>query len=175
MRAAELPPSEYNEFYARYIQMIPDISLRSALDESSAALLEYLTMVPEDHVNYAYAPGKWTVKQCLQHIIDTERVFAGRALRIGRGDTAPLPGFNQDEFAAVANVSEREWLDMIKEFRAVRKSNTIMFKSFTDEDLLRIGHMSGHPASCRAIGFMLCGHVFHHAKLYRERYGFSAN
>ncbi|OAV45442.1 DinB family protein [Lewinella sp. 4G2] len=175
MRVSELPAEEYNDYYAGYIDQIPDVSLRSALDESAAALLEYLTHVPENHVNYRYAPGKWTVKECLQHIIDTERVFAGRALRIGRGDTAPLPGFDQNEFASVAKVEDRRWLDMIEEFRVVRRSNTILFKSLTEEDLARIGHMSGNPASCRAIGFILCGHVFHHAKLYREKYGFGTS
>ena len=171
MRVSELPTSEYNEYYAGYIAKIPDVSLRSALDESSAALLDYLNYVPEDKADYAYAPGKWTIKECLQHIIDTERVFAGRALRIGRGDQAPLPGFDQNEFAAVANVDHRRWLDMVKEFRVVRQANQFLFDSLTDADLARIGQMSGHPASCRAIGFILCGHVFHHAQLYREKYG----
>lgn len=171
MKVSALPASEYNEYYARYIQQIPDVSLISALDESAAALLEVLVHVPEDKVDYAYAPGKWTVKECLQHIVDTERVFAGRALRIGRGDEALLPGFDQDAFANVADVSERRWLNMIEEFRVVRKSSSILFKSLTEKDLARIGHMSGAPASCRAIGFILSGHAFHHANLYQERYG----
>ena len=174
MRVSELPASEYNEYYAGYVGQIPDVSLLSALDESAAALLEYLTHVPEDRVDYAYAPGKWTVKQCLQHVIDTERVFTGRALRIGRGDTAPLPGFDQNEFATVADVSGRRWLDMIEEFRCVRRSSIFLFKSFTDGDLARVGTASGYPTSCRAIGFILSGHVFHHATLYREKYGFGA-
>ena len=171
MRVTDLPTNEYGQFYAGYIKLIPDVTLRSALNESAAALIEVASHATEEQYDYAYAPGKWTVKECMQHVLDTERIFLVRALRIARGDQTPLPGFDQDDFASVANVKGRNFKKMIEEFRHVRQSSIIMFRSFTEEDLLRIGTMSGSKASPRAIGFILSGHVFHHAKLYREKYG----
>jgi len=171
MRPQDLRPDEYAAFYAGYIGKVPDITIRSALDESLASLLDYLTHVPDDRVDYAYAPGKWTIKQSLQHILDTERIFAYRALRIARQDTTPLPGFDQDDYAASAEVSKRSFREMIEEFRLLRQTNILLFKSFTDESLQRMGTMSGGSASVRGIGFIMCGHVFHHAQLYREKYG----
>ncbi len=170
MRITDLSPTEYHEYYAGYINYVGDLSLRSALDESEAQLLEYLTHVAEDRTDFAYAPGKWTIAQCLQHLIDTERIFAYRALRIGRGDITPLPGFEQNDYAAIASVSERRFRDMIDEFRQLRASTVALFKSFTEEDLVRTGTMSGGPASVRALGFIISGHAYHHAKLYQERY-----
>ncbi|MEM9259000.1 MAG: DinB family protein [Bacteroidota bacterium] len=171
MRANDLSDHEFAPYYARYIAKIPDITLRSALDESMAALLEYLTHVPEDRVDYAYAPGKWTIRQCLQHIIDSERIFAYRALRISRGDETPLPGFEQDDYAAAAKVAHRSFMGMVEEFRLVRQTTIHLFKSLSEEDLLRMGTMSGGSVSVRGLGFIICGHVFHHAELYREKYG----
>ncbi|MFT7121455.1 MAG: putative damage-inducible protein DinB [Neolewinella sp.] len=171
MRVEDVTPAEYASFYAGYIGRVPDVSLRSALNESAAELLEYLTHVPESRVDFSYAPGKWTIRQCLQHIIDTERIFAYRSLRIARGDKTPMPGFDQDEYVNSADVTGRSFRKMIEEFRQLRQSNLIMFNSFTDENFLEIGTMSGGPASVRAIGFIMAGHVFHHAELYRDKYG----
>lgn len=171
MRITDLQPTEYHEYYARYIKNVGDLSLRSSMDESEAQLLEYLIHVPEERASYAYAPGKWTIAQSLQHIIDTERIFSYRALRIGRGDETPLPGYDQDDFAAVADVSDRRFQDMIDEFRTVRAATKALFNSFTEADVIRMGTMSGGPASVRALGFIISGHVYHHAKLYREKYG----
>lgn len=171
MKVSDLTAAEYAPYYANYVAKVPDVNLRSALDESAAALLEYLTHVPEDRVDYAYAPGKWTIKQCLQHIIDTERIFAYRALAIARGDKTALPGFDQDDYMNTVDLSGRSFLTMIEEFRHLRQSNLTMFKSFTDRDIERMGTMSGTAISVRALGFIICGHVFHHAELYREKYG----
>ncbi len=171
VRVQELTSAEYAPYYAGYIGKVPDITLRSALDESAAALLDYLTHVPDDRVDYAYAPGKWTIKECLQHIIDTERIFAYRALAIARGDKTPLPGFDQNEYMKVVELGHRSFRKMIEEFRHLRQSNLRMFKTFTKEDLERTGTMSNTAVSVRALGFIICGHVFHHAQLYRETYG----
>jgi len=171
MRITDLQPTEYDQYYARYIKNVDGLSIGSGLDESEVQLLEYLTSVPQERANFAYAPGKWTIAQSLQHIIDTERIFSCRALRIGRGDTVALPGYDQDDYAAIADVSGRRFQDMIDEFCAVRAATKALFKSFTEEDLLRLGTMSGGPASVRALGFIISGHVYHHAKLYREKYG----
>ena len=171
MRPKDLQEKEYDAYYAGYLAKVPDITLRSALDESMSDLLDYLVNVPEERADYAYAPGKWTIKQSLQHILDTERIFACRALRIARGDTTPLPGFEQNDYAEVADVSGRKLEEMIEEFRLLRATSIHLFQGFKDQDLLRMGTMSGGSASVRGIGFIICGHVFHHAQLYREKYG----
>jgi hypothetical protein len=170
MRISDLRPKEYNPFYANYVKYVGDLSLRSALDESAAELLEYLNHVDDSRTDFAYAPGKWTIAQSLQHIIDTERIFSYRVLRIARGDKTPLPGFEQNDYANVANVSGRRFLDMIEEFRVVRQGTVALFNSLTEEDVLRTGTMSGGGVSVRALGFIISGHVYHHAKLYREKY-----
>jgi len=170
-RIADLALTEYNPYYANYIKYVGELSLRSALDESAAELLEFLNHVEEERTGFAYAPGKWTVAQCLQHVIDTERIFSYRALCIARGDKTPLPGFEQNDYAEIASVSERRFLDMVKEFRVVRKGTIALFNSLTDNDIVRTGTMSGGGVSVRALGFIISGHVYHHAKVYREKYG----
>lgn len=169
-RITDLNENEYAPYYGRYIKNVGELNLRTALDESAAELLEYLNHLDESRMDFAYAPGKWTIAQSLQHIIDTERIFSYRALRIARGDKTPLPGYEQDDYAGVATVSGRRFQDMIEEFRMVRQASIALFKSFTDEDILRTGNMSGGGVSVRALGFMISGHVYHHAKLYREQY-----
>jgi len=170
MRTSDLGPNEYDAYYAGYVAEVSDLGILTALEESAAQLTEYLTHVPEERVGYAYAPGKWTIAQSLQHVIDTERIFAYRALAIARGDQTSLPGFDQNDYAEVASLTNRRFRDMIEEFRAVRTSTIALFKSFTNEDLHRLGTMSGGPASVRALGFIISGHAYHHAKLYREVY-----
>lgn len=170
MRTADLRTDEYQPYYANYIGYVGDISILTALDESAAQLTDYLTHVEEDRSNFAYAPGKWTIAQSLQHVIDTERIFGYRALAIARGDETALPGFDQNDYAAVADVSGRRLPDMVEEFRTVRQATRQLFLSFTEADLLRTGTMSGGPASVRALGFIISGHAYHHAKLYREKY-----
>ena len=170
MRISDLGTGEFHPYYGNYVNYVGELSLLSALDESAAQLLEYLTHVDEARTNYAYAEGKWTIAQSLQHIIDTERIFSTRALRIARGDETPLPGFDQNDYAAAAAVDHRRFQDMIEEFRLVRAGTIALFKSFTGEDMLRLGTASGSPTSVRALGFISAGHVYHHAKLYREQY-----
>lgn len=169
-RITDLRPDEYNEYYGKYIKNVGELSLRSALDESAAELLEYLNNVDEGRMDFAYAPGKWTIAQSLQHIIDTERIFSYRALCIARGDKTALPGYEQDDYAAVASVTGRRFLDMIDEFRVVRQASIALFNSFTEEDILRTGTMSGGGVSVRALGFIISGHAYHHAKLYQDKY-----
>ncbi|TXF91443.1 DinB family protein [Neolewinella aurantiaca] len=169
-RTTDLRPDEFNAFYAGYVAHVGDLGIMTALNESAAQLTDYLIHVDEDRVSYAYAPGKWTIAQSLQHIIDTERIFSTRALRIARGDQTPLPGYEQNDYADIADVSDRRFRDMIEEFRTVRSGTIALFKSFTEPDLLRMGTVSGGSASVRALGFIISGHVYHHAKLYTEKY-----
>ncbi len=169
-KTSDLRPDEFNAYYAKYVDNVGEIGIPAALNESAAQLTDYLTNIDEARMDFAYAPGKWTIAQSLQHIIDTERIFSYRALCIARGDKTPLPGYEQNDYASVANMSDRQFRDMIEEFRLVRNATIALFKSFTKEDLLRTGTMSGGGVSVRALGFIISGHVYHHAKLYNERY-----
>ena len=171
MTVSDLQDTEYGEFYANYLALIPPtITLRTALDDSGAQLTEYLTNVPDDQVDFAYAPGKWSIKQALQHLIDSERVFAYRTLRLGRQDATPLPGFEQNDYVLRANLSQREFERMVEEFRTIRKSTISLVNGLSEEDLCFRGTVSGHSMSCRAMAFIICGHTYHHTNLYRERY-----
>lgn len=171
MQATDLTTAEYAPYYAGYVGLTAGRDLPEALNESAVQLVAYLEEAGEARRDHAYAPGKWTVGQCLQHVIDSERVFAYRALRIGRGDKTPLPGFDQDEFAAVARVDHRTLAELTEAFRTVRQATVQLFAGFTAADLERMGTMSGGPASVRALGFIIAGHAFHHERLYREKYG----
>jgi len=167
----ELQPSEYAEYYAKYIEQVAATEeLRSALDRSLEELLRYLEAVPLEKQHFSYGEGKWTITQSLQHIIDCERIFAYRALRFARADHTALPGFEQDDFAAIAGPRSRTLVSLIEELKAIRTSTQHLFASFFDAGLQRQGTMSGHVHSVRAVGFIICGHALHHAQLYRERY-----
>ena len=172
MNAAALSTNEYGSFYQHYVSLVPpDITLRTALDDSAALLLDYFAELPDGKEDYAYAEGKWTIKQALQHVIDTERIFAYRALRLGRHDATPLAGFEQDTYVAAVDLSGRTLTQLVKEFRSVRDTTVTLYAGLGQDDLAFTGTVSGGPMSCRAMGFVICGHTYHHEKLYRERYG----
>lgn len=166
-----LSSDEYAPFYAGYVNLVPpDITLRTALDDSAAVLTDYLSNLPEGRENYAYAPDKWTVKEALQHVIDSERIFAYRLLRLGRHDPTPLPGFEQNDYVANMDVSGVAFRRMIEEFHNVRRTTVSLVSGLREQDLAYVGTASGTAISCRAVGFIICGHTYHHERLYRERY-----
>ncbi|WP_116108312.1 DinB family protein [Lewinella sp. IMCC34191] len=171
MTVNALPSNEYGSFYANYISLVPEgMTVVRALEDSKDSLLAYLENVGDDRQDFAYAPRKWTIKQSLQHIIDTDRIFAYRALRLARHDATPLPGFEQDDYAAHADLSAIRLTDLITEFSQHRLSMQSMFSGFTGEDLRFTGTVSNHPMSCRAMGFIIAGHTFHHRSVFDRLY-----
>ena len=160
----------YADFYANYVQLAASDDLVKTLKKNRKKFLALLDAIPSSKINHAYAEGKWTVKQLLQHIIDAERVFAYRAMRIARFDTTPLPGFDENAWAERADVTARGWNDMIKEFNELRKSNIRMVNQFNKEQLSAEGTASGHPVSTAALCFVMAGHVKHHMNILQERY-----
>lgn len=173
MTRAALTPDEYHAYYAGYVGRVPgEYHVATALDESLSALTDWLDGVTEPRgADYRYAAGKWTVAQALQHVIDAERVFAYRALCFARGDAGPLPGFEQDDFAAQSlRDGLRPLPQLVAELRGVRASTMALFAGLSPEALTRRGVMSGAEHSVRAVGFIIAGHALHHAALYRERY-----
>ncbi|WP_019988019.1 DinB family protein [Rudanella lutea] len=157
-------------FFDRYIKLAPDGELNDAL--AAGARLE--TLLPaqtlENLGDYRYAPGKWTVKDIVQHLIDTERIMAYRALRFARNDQTRLPGFEEDDFAQYAQASRRSLTDLYDEYALQRQSTRALFRSFDAGMLQRTGICFNQTISVLALGFVLVGHPIHHARVIQERY-----
>lgn len=157
-------PDEYAPFYAGYVDRVEG-SLFEILEAQPDALAALLDGADPDH---AYAPGKWTVRQVVQHTLDAERVFAYRALRFGRGDATPLPGFDQDPWVAADPGQSLEAL--VAEARAVRAATLALLRAFPGDAWGRSGVASGHPMTVRALAYVTAGHMAHHLAVLRERY-----
>ncbi len=164
-------PNEYQEYYGSYVDAVPAGSVHDLLEAQAADLRRRLQANP-GKADYRYAEGKWTVKEVLGHIIDTERVFTYRALTMARGDRQALPGMDQDAFAALARYRERELLsDILPEYLAQRAATRSLFASFDAEALDRTGTASGFEFTVRALCHIVVGHQAHHMKVLRELYG----
>lgn len=162
--------SRVPEYYHRYINQVPEKDLLTALKNQAASFTAFLKKIPAGKVNYRYAKGKWSIREVVQHIIDTERVFAYRLLCIARGETAPLPSFDENAYADNADVSRRNWKDLVAEFKVVRESTILLVASLGKKQLDRTGIASGKPVYVLGLGFILPGHVTHHEKVLKERY-----
>lgn len=163
-------PTELAPFYHRYIDACPWDNLQQGLEVSWREFERLLRSIPAGLEAYSYAPGKWSVKQVVQHVIDTERVMGYRALRFARNDATLLPGFNEDAWAAQATAEERSLADLIVEAAAQRASTKHLFASFNPEMLLRSGIANNASCTTRATGWIIVGHMLHHARIINERY-----
>jgi hypothetical protein len=158
------------EYYHRYINQVPENDLMTALENQTGSFIKLLKKIPAEKVNYRYAKGKWTIKEVLQHIIDTERVFAYRALCFARGESAPLPSFDENLYADNSKASKRDWKDLIEEFKAVRQSTYYLFDSLDKKQLDSTGVASGNPVYVLGLCYIVVGHVHHHVNILKERY-----
>ena len=122
---------------------------------------------------HRYAPGKWSVKEVVGHMIDGERVFSYRALRVARADTTPLPGFDENAWVPAAHFDRRPMPDLVADYQTVRAATVALFSSFEEEALVRMGTANDQPISVRALAHMIAGHELHHVAILRERYGLS--
>jgi len=165
-----LEANEYNTYYANYINLSQGLELLDGLEDSFEKTLTLFESINEDKLSYRYADGKWTIKEIIQHLIDTERVFCYRALCFARKDKVELPGFNQDDYLESSEVSARSKGDLIGEYKAVRMATNTLFSSFTNQMLLQIGVASNSPLSVRAAGHIIIGHETHHCNIIKERY-----
>ena len=157
-------------YQQRYIDAAIGESPIEVIDNHSTAFIIFVNSIPEEKGDYSYAEGKWTVKQLLQHIIDTERIFTYRALCISRGEPLPLPGFDENSYALNAPASHRTLASLKEEFAFVRQATDILIKSFTNEQLNRKGVASNYVISVNALCFIIFGHIVHHQKILQERY-----
>ncbi len=171
MKASDLENTECAPFYAAYINAVSnEYSLIEELEVSVHRFIKFVQEIPMDKFDYRYAEGKWTIKDIIQHLIDSERIFSYRALRIARNDQTPLPGFEENDYADVAHANTRNLQSLLTEFATLRQSNIFLFKSFSDEELKRRGVASGNAISARALGFIIIGHQNHHQRIFQERY-----
>jgi uncharacterized damage-inducible protein DinB len=171
MKPTQLQPSEYASYYGAYIAQVSDeYTLVEELEISVHRLVKFVREIPMDKFDYRYAEGKWTIKDIILHLIDAERIFAYRALRFARNDKTELPGFDENNYVDEANANSRSIQDLLTELLVVRQSTLSLFKSFSEEQLLRIGTASNNPMSVRALGFVIIGHQNHHQKIFQERY-----
>ncbi len=171
MKISEVKPDEYATFYATYInQVSSEYTLVEEFEISVHRLIKFVQNIPLDKFDYRYADGKWTIKDILQHLIDAERIFAYRALRFARNDQTPLPGFDENDYVDEANANSRSIKELLTELAVVRQATLSLFKSFSNEELLRKGIASNNPMSVRALGFVIIGHQNHHQRVFEERY-----
>lgn len=171
MKSTQLQPNEYAPFYANYVAQVSDeYTLIEELEISLHRYIKFVQNIPMDKFDYSYAEGKWTIKDIIQHTIDAERIFAYRALCFARNDKTQLPGYEEDDYANEANGNKRSIMELLTEFSAVRHATLLLFKSFSEEQLLRIGYANNNPMSVRALGFVIIGHQNHHQKVFEERY-----
>ncbi len=161
---------EHAPYYEKYVARVPDGDLISVLREQAEQTTALLRGVAPERENFAYAPEKWSIKEVLGHIIDTERVMTYRALRISRADTTPLASFDEKVFVANSNFARRTLADLVEEFQVVRAATVHLAKHLDPEMLTRRGTASGNPVTVRALLYIVAGHERHHTQLVRERY-----
>ena len=167
-----IPKNEYAPYFEQYIQLVSkdEKSIIENLEVSQKEFERLLRNVPEEKQSFMYAEGKWTLKELIQHIIDTERIFCYRALCFARNDKTALPGFDQDIFVDNDTSNDRDYIDLLDEMVVLRKSSIQLFKSFSEEALLRVGVASDNKMSVRALGYLFSGHQIHHINVVKERY-----
>lgn len=156
--------------FQNYINKAGSEDMMTALEQNTKKFRKFLKSLPSKKIDYAYAEGKWTIKQLLQHIIDAERVFSLRAVWFARKDPSPQPGFDENLWAENAPVADRDWKDMVEEFFSLRDANTRLFASLSENQLLTEGSANGNMLTPAAFGFITAGHVQHHIDIINERY-----
>ena len=162
--------SEHEPYWSRYIDLVPEQDLFAALDSNRGTTDPILSSITEEQAGYRYAPGKWSIKQLVNHLTDCERLFAYRALCIARGDEQSLPGFDENSYAELSEADRRAFADIYGEWKAVRAATIPLYRSFTDTMWNRIGTANEKRISVRALAFVTAGHERHHMKVLRERY-----
>ena len=163
--------NEYNQYFQSYIILVPEGDYFDLLEQNTADAVRFFEEIEPEKHNYRYAEGKWTIKDVLMHLIDTERVMSYRALVAARGDSkTPLPYMDEDAYAQNVNTFDRDMDSLIDEFMVVRSATGYLFEYLTDEQSKLIGNAHAHPITPRALGYIIIGHVQHHINVIQERY-----
>ena len=165
-----LDPSEVPAFYHGYIVAAEGADPIGAMKAAQTRTNNMITRIPAGRGDHRYAPGKWSIKEVIQHVIDSERIFSYRALRFARNDATELPGFDENRYAPNAEAGRRELAAIVEELNLTRASTLAMFQSFTPEMLLRSGKANRNSISVRALGWVIAGHAEHHMNVIEQRY-----
>jgi uncharacterized damage-inducible protein DinB len=162
---------EYLAYYAKYLAVLDVDDVLPLLAAQAGEVAKLLAATSEERAAHRYAPGKWSVKEVVGHLIDGERVFSYRALRFARADATDLPGFDENAYVAAAGFDRRPLAELAAEFALVRAATVAFYRGLDEAALLRRGTANGGPASVRALAAIIAGHTQHHVGLLRERYG----
>ncbi len=162
-------PDEYPAYAAGYVNLVGNGPILEILEYQQQSTYNFFVTMDLDKAGYAYAEGKWTMKEVLGHMVDTERVFAYRALVFSR-EAIELSGFDQDVYVDKATFNSRSLVDIANEFKAVREASIYLCRSFSDWQQTQKGIASGNPVSVRALAYLMAGHEMHHIKILKERY-----
>jgi hypothetical protein len=162
--------TEYATYFEKYIALVPEGEIVATLDRQIESTLSLIRGLSETQAEHRYAPGKWSVKEVIGHLIDGERIFAYRAMRFARNDATPLPGFDENSFVANGGFGARSLADLADEFEHTRKSNVYLFKSLDSDASLRRGVSNNNEISVRALAYIIAGHELHHVEILRARY-----
>jgi hypothetical protein len=160
---------EFAAFYKKYIDTVSD-NVIAELEHQTNSFTSFLKGITQDKASYAYAEGKWTIKELVGHIIDTERIMAYRMLTISRNDRTALPGFEENDYVTNAHFADRTLDSLADEFAILRKANMYLVKSLNEEEIARSGSANGSPISVLALIYILAGHLNHHRKIIEKRY-----
>ena len=163
-------PSEYAPYQEAYVRLVQGNDILKALSAQIDTTLWYLRTLSDTHGNFRYAPGKWSVKEVIGHIIDTERVFAYRALSVARSDKAALPGFEQDDWVQAAGSGSLPLAELTSELECVRRSNLYLFQHLPTDAWLRRGTASGREFTVRSLAYIIAGHEQYHVQMLQTRY-----
>lgn len=163
-------PGEYAQYYDRYISLVQGDDILKTLNQQRRDTMLLLSGRDEEDGDFRYAEGKWSVKELLGHLCDTERIFAYRALRIARGDTTPLAGFEQDDYVRNGSFARLTLADLVEEFIAVRRATLTLFRNLDEDAWMRRGVASNNEVTVRALAYMIAGHELHHRRILIEKY-----
>jgi hypothetical protein len=162
--------SEYPPFFDTYVRLVEEADLGELMARQIDETMTYYRGLTEAQTIHRYAPDKWSVKQVLGHLADTERVMQYRALGVARGDQSSFPSFEQDDYVATANADARAWASLLDDLKAVRQSSVQLFRALDDGALDRVGKVNQKPISARALGYIIVGHERHHLAILKDRY-----
>ena len=168
--ATKPAPTEHAPEFSGYVTLVPEGDIIQTLEQQIENSLSLLRTIPSDKANFRYAPDKWSVKELLGHLIDSERIFSYRALRFARNDQTQLHGYEQDDYVREGRFDSRNFADMVEEFATLRRATIQLFRPLNEMEWLRKGKANENEISVRALAYIIAGHELHHMGVLRSRY-----
>jgi DinB superfamily len=162
--------TEFDPYYNTYVSLVLDENIFNVFESQPSELRLLFSHIPEEKGAFRYAENKWSIKELLSHLIDGERMFGYRVLRISRGDETPIEGFEQDGYIENSNANNRTFQELLEEFDLVRKANVLLLGNLSEESGKRMGTASGKGVSARALIYIMAGHIRHHINILNQRY-----